>query len=214
MCRLSLRVQTCRRAPGCRGGCRVEYYEPAGEGELPEITNASEIGGTLSGAADARLKEKIATMAEYNEFRAWALEVKGSAGKLAGAKAVLASSHAWASYVLGADTLLENEPTIRFVDFAAGARATAAATRDAAFGTLTVRVRVMDGGKIAKVDARKVQALFRTTADVSDWAKDAEVEYEVVGSEAGADGTLSFTVRVKDTGSGRAFLGVREREAK
>ncbi len=179
-------------------GCEIIYYDPIGD--------ASEIAVTLAGAADARVSEEITSVEECNAFRAWSQGVKDSDGNVAGTEAVLASPHAWASYVLGAATLLEHEPEIRISGFATDPASATAKSRDATSGTLTVRVQVLDGENAAAVDAAKVASLFRATANLLDWTGE-RLEYTVVPDGTEADGTLVFTVRVD---AGQAFLRLRE----
>ena len=192
-------------------GCEIVYCVPeGGEGALPEISADSEVAEVLAAAADARLGDKLSTVGEYNDFRAWALEVKGSDGEAAGAEAVVVSEHAWASYVLGAEALFEHEPEIQIAGFGVGAGAGGTKARDGVSKTLTVRVRVKDGESIAAVDAGKVAALFTATANVLDWTGAESVACNAEAGETAEDGTMTFTVRLGDETTPRAFLGLRE----
>lgn len=168
---------------------------------LPETGNTEEVSAALAEAADPRLAEKIRTVADYNDFRIWALGVEGSTGEPAGAEAVMASAHAWASYVLGAEVLFENEPEIRLLGISVG-------TADG--GTMTVRVTVRDGDRIAAVDAVKIAGLFEATGEPGDWTDGA---LPVSATEKGMEGeALVFEAEVmaEDDVVRRVFLRVGE----
>jgi uncharacterized repeat protein (TIGR02543 family) len=172
---------------------------------LPEIGGDAEIAGELAGAADGRLERNILTADGYADFRSWALGVKGRDGKPAGAEGVLASGHAWASYVLGAETLFENEPVIRIeeieVDSADGVRKSG--------GTVTVRVTVRDGAAMAAVDAAKVAGLFAGSGDLHDWTGAGRLAVSVSAKGLEGDG-LVFEVNPGDGGAPRVFLRIAE----
>lgn len=54
--------------------------------------------------------------AKYSEFKAWAQTVKGGDGEIAGEAAVVASTNAAVSWLLGAEKLFVNEPTITIAE--------------------------------------------------------------------------------------------------
>ncbi|MGN0853351.1 MAG: hypothetical protein ACI4Q3_08240, partial [Kiritimatiellia bacterium] len=147
------------------------------------------------GFADAQVKEVIGgSAAEYNAFKAWAQGVAG------GEEAVMESSHAAASYLLGAAALFENEPTVEIGKFALGASG----------GALEVEVIVKDGASQVKVAAANVAAMFEATSDLGDWTGAAALTPEVTVNGTDANGTMSFTVVLGDGTAPRAFLRIRQ----
>ena len=187
---------------GVPEGCEIVYYGEEGGGALPEIADASEIEGALAGAAGGRLKAKITSAEAYDAFRAWALGVKGSDGELAGAEGVLASEHAWPSYLLGAEALFGEEPEIRLAIAGIGSGAGGGGE------TVDLRVTVLDGGRAAAVDGEKVGALLAGTGDAGDWAG-AAVPLEVAAE--GLDGdSLRFEVAPGAGAGGAVFLRLAE----
>ena len=186
----------------------VELYAVWSKVALPEIGGEEEVAGELAEAADGRLAEKIRTADGYADFRAWALAVKDSEGHVAGAKAVMSSAHAWASYVLGAETLFANEPEIRIEEIAAGG-ADGARNGDGREGAITVRVAVRDGEEAAAVDAAKVAGLFAATADLDDWT--GEGLLPVSAAAKGTEGdSMVFEVEPATGGGERLFLRIAE----
>ena len=175
-------------------------------GPLPEIESDEEVEEALSGAADLRLAVHILTAADYNEFRGWALRVKGSDGEASGAEAVLASAHAWSSYLLGAEKLFENEPVIVL---GGGAEAGVRGTRAAGGGVFEVSVTVKDGDKTVAVDAGKVAGLFECTDDLGDWTGETALVPTVVFKSAEGE-TLLFEVTPGDGTATKAFLRIAE----
>lgn len=176
-------------------------WEKVEEGELPAVESDSEVAGVLERAADARLAERIRTVAEYEAFREWALVVKGSDGNIAGVAAVMASEHAWPSYVLGAETLLGHEPEIRLGWADKGGAAVSG-------GTVEVCVTVKDGENVVAVDAEKVKVLFESSGNPSDW-KGSRLETSV--RKTGEEGNvLHFEVSPGNGQENRAFLRIGE----
>lgn len=100
------------------------------------------------------------------------------------------SSHAWPSFLLGAATLFENEPTIQI----GGLSLDGGAVGRRATGTpWEIRVAVKDGDKTASVDADKVAALFEGTRQIGDWTDTYLLPLSVTAK--GTDGdTLLFDV--------------------
>ena len=81
---------------------------------LPDLgtsATSSDIIAVFVGTADAaRLGENITSAAEYADFRAWADSVRDGSGAPAGHEGVSTSPHAWLSYALGQESLLEAAP--------------------------------------------------------------------------------------------------------
>ena len=173
---------------------------------LPEIDSDSKVAEVMAGATDGRLAEKIQTVADYAAFREWALGVKGRDGEVAGAEAVMASEHAWASYLLGADILFENEPTIQI----GGLSLDGGAEGSRAPGTSwEIRVTVKDGENVASVDADKVAALFEATRQLGDWTEASLLPLSVTAK--GSDGdTILFDVTPAEESAPSAFLRLGE----
>lgn len=177
---------------------------------LPEITDDAEVAGVLANAADPRLSIHIQTAAAYADFREWALTVKGSDGEPAGAEAVLASLHAWPSYLLGSLTLFENEPDIRLSGIELSAIDEDSRATRVAPGTMTVCVVVHDGPAIAPVSPSKVAALFCATSTPLDWIGGAQREVIATPIEGGSVDTMMFAITSSDETAFQMFLGIRE----
>ena len=166
----------------------------------PDAKDAAEVAAALAEAEDARLKERIGSVGEYDAFRAWSAE-EGRAEK-----AVRDSEHAWSSYALGAEGLFENEPEIRIAGFASDE---SAAPRRAAGYTWEIRVTVKDGENTASVDADKVAALFEATRQIGDWTEPALLPLSVTAK--GTDGDmLIFEVTLDGEEEPGAFLRLGE----
>jgi uncharacterized repeat protein (TIGR02543 family) len=178
---------------------RTLYAHWSGGNEaFPETENDGEVATVLAEATDERLVEKIASVAAYDDFRAW------MAAKDLEPQEVKDSPHAWPSYLLGADALFENEPEIRLGGFEVGE----SGNRDGGMA-LTVEVTVRDGDKPAAVDAAKVAGLFGATGDLGDWDGPAKLEPTVTQTSAEGD-TLRFEVVPGDGRAERAFLRIAE----
>ena len=164
--------------------------------EWPSVRDDAEVVAALSGAADPRLAAHLKTVTDYDAFRQWA-EASGLAPL-----AVRASAHAWPSYLLGAETLFANEPTIRIDGIGFGDGATRDADGDVA---LEIRVTVQDGENTVAVDAAKVAAMFEITANPANWS--GEGRLPATSTQTGRDGdVLLYEVAPGDGLEGKAFL--------
>ncbi|MBQ3807301.1 MAG: leucine-rich repeat protein [Kiritimatiellae bacterium] len=158
------------------------------------------------GFADAAVKAAIGGSAEeYNAFKAWAGSVKGTGGDaLAGEAAVVANAHAAAAYLLGAERLFENEPTVEIGELAVGERSSGTLAP-----TMTVAVTVKDGESAVAVSAAKVAAMFEATSDLGDWTGAAKLTPTVTTSGTDAGGKMTFTVVPGDGTASKAFLRIK-----
>jgi hypothetical protein len=161
---------------------------------LTEAANAAEVGAIMSTFADGSIAAEVATVAEYEDFKAWV------DGKNLYQPAVVASPHAAAAYLLCAERLFENEPVVEFVEVAVG---------EGNVKNMTVAVTVKDGGRAVAVDAAKVAAMFEATSDIGDWNGDAKLVPTVTTTGVDANGKMSFTVTPGDGTSSRAFLRIK-----
>ena len=174
--------------------------------EFPTIPEDAGVAEVLKDSSDRRLKEKVTTADVYAGFREWALGVKGSDGGVASANAVLASEYAWGSYLLGAEALFTNEPSIKLEEMAVETGGDG--KRDAPGMILKVSVTVRDGEQVVNVDASKVAALFECTSDLADWTGEAALKPTV--AEKGSEGeAMCFEVTPAGPGA-RAFLRIAE----
>ena len=156
--------------------------------ELPAITEDSGVADVLVDSPDRRLKAKVTTADAYAGFREWALGVKGPDGRVASANAVLASEHAWASYVLGAEALFGNAPEIRIENLSLGSTETKDPEN---LAMLRLRVTVKDVENVASIDTDKVAPLFKATRQIGDWTEPLLLPLTVTAK--GTDGdTLLF----------------------
>ena len=141
---------------------------------------------------------------EYNAFKAWADGVKGTTGDaLAGEAAVVANGHAAAAYLLGAERLFENEPTVEIGELVIGDGESAGTT------AMTVAVTVKDGEIAVVVSAAKVSAMFEATGDLGDWNGAAKLTPTVTTSGTDANGKMTFVVTPGDGTAAKAFLRIR-----
>ena len=142
--------------------------------------------------------------AEYNAFKAWADGVKGATGDaLAGEAAVVANAHAAAAYLLGAERLFENEPTVEIGELAIADGESAGTT------AMTVAVTVKDGESAVAVSAARVAAMFEATGDLGDWTGAAKLTPTVTTSGTDASGKMTFVVTPGDGTASKAFLRIK-----
>ena len=206
--------------PGTWNGIRIEYL-PDG---MPEIdagaaAAAVEEAITTAGFADeANVRAAIGgSAAEYRAFKSWAGSVRGIAGSVAGEAEVIANTNAAAAYLLGAERLFANAPTIEFgeVEIATGvATPGAGGGQDSVAPAVTVSVIVKDGEDAVKCAAEKVASMFEATGDIGDWDGTARlsVAVEVLDGGSGASAsaaTMHFRV-TPGSGAQRAFLRIRK----
>jgi uncharacterized repeat protein (TIGR02543 family) len=178
--------------------------------EFPAIPEDAGVAEVLQDSSDRRLKEKVTTADVYAGFREWALGVKGPDGGVASANAVLASEYAWVSYLLGAEALFGNEPDIQLVGFEMGEAGAGTTSRGTDVATMGIRIRVLDGDEMVRVDPGKAGALLAATGDLTDWTGEAKLEATVTSAAVEEDGTLVFRVTFGEGAVDRAFLGIRE----
>ena len=167
-----------------------------------EVTNAI----VAARFADAAVRTVVGgKVEEYNAFKAWAGSVKGTGGDaLAGETAVVANAHAAAAYLLGAERLFENEPTVEFGEVAVEERSSGTLAP-----TMTVAVTVKDGETAVAVNAEKVAAMFEATGDLGDWTGAAKLMPTVTTSGTDASGKMTFVVTPGDGTASKAFLRIR-----
>lgn len=191
----------------CIGNIVLSWH--CNEGAIPDLEDDSPLSVTnaieKAGFADAAVKEVIGGSAEeYNAFKTWAGSVKGATGDaLAGEAAVVANAHSAAAYLLGAERLFENEPTVEIDELAVADGESAGTT------AMTVAVTVKDGESTVAVDADKVAAMFEATGDLGDWTGAAKLTPTVKTSGTDASGKMTFVVTPGDGTANRAFLRIK-----
>lgn len=175
------------------------------------VTNAIE----AAGFADADVKGVIGgSAAEYNAFKTWAASVKRTAGSAspataAGEEAVVANTNAAAAYLLGAERLFENAPTVEIEEVSLGDSDEMGGGVGANGSTMTLAVTVKDGEVPVSCVATKVAALFEATGDLGDWTGAAKLT-PTVKVETGEGATMRFTVTPGDGTQPRAFLRIHK----
>ena len=179
--------------------------------QIPAVAvdaDVATVNATVDGVgfADATVKTAIGgSAAEYDAFKTWADGVKGVTGDLlAGEAAVVANEHAAAAYLLGAERLFENEPTVEIGELAIGEGESAGTT------AMTVAVTVKDGESAVAVNAAKVAAMFEATSDLGDWTGAAKLTPTVTTSGTDASGKMTFVVTPGDGTAAKAFLRIRK----
>ena len=186
-------------------------WTPAGAASpIPAVAvdaDAATVNAMVDGVgfADAVVKEVIGgSSEEYNAFKTWADGVKGATGDaLAGEATVVANEHAAAAYLLGAERLFENEPTVEIGELSIGMGESAGTT------AMTVAVAVKDGERAVAVSAAKVAAMFEATGDLGDWTGVAKLTPTVKTSGTDASGKMTFVVTPGDGTAAKAFLRIR-----
>ena len=179
--------------------------------QIPAVANdadAATVNAMVNdvGFADEGVKEAIGGSAEeYTAFKTWAGGVKGTGGSSApaGEAAVVASPHAAAAYLLGAERLFENAPTVEIGEVSVGDGESAGTT------AMFIAVTVKDGESVVAVNAAKVKAMFEATGDLGDWNGAAKLTPEVTVEE-GDGATMRFKVTPGDGTAPRAFLRIRK----
>ena len=158
-----------------------------------------------AGFVDAAVKVAIwGSATEYNKFKTWADGVKGVTGDaLAGEAAVVANAHAAVAYLLGAERLFENEPTVEIGELAIVDGESAGTT------AMTVAVTVKDGESAVAVSVANVAAMFEATSDLGDWDGAAKLTPTVTTSGTDASGKMTFVVTPGDGTANRAFLRIK-----
>ena len=176
---------------------------------LPRIAEdavAGDVDAILGdvGFADTEIKEVIGgSAAEYAAFREWAQCVRQASGNPGGGAAVVASPHAAAAYLLGAERLFENEPTVKIDELTIADGKTAGTT------AMAVSVTVKDGDNAVAVNATKVAAMFEATGDLGDWTGAAKLMPTVTTTGTDASGKMTFVVTPGDGTANRAFLRIK-----
>jgi len=168
---------------------------------LPPVGGDTGVASVMGDCADLRLGENVKTVDEYNALVEWADE------NGIDHQTVRTSLHVWASYVLGAEALLANEPEIEFEAVAVGAEG---GGQGAARPTMTVSVSVRDGERAVAVDQEKVAAMFEATGDLGDWNGAAKLTPTVTTSGTDASGKMTFVVTPGDGTAAKAFLRIRK----
>ena len=180
------------------GDMSLHAHWRAYDDPLPPVSGDAGVAAVMGDSADLRLAENVKTVGEYDALVEWA-DANGI-----GHQAVRTSLHVWTSYVLGAGTLLENEPEIVIGEVGVGG--------DVVLGTthpfVIVSVTVKDGGEAIAVDAAKVASMFEATSDLGDWDGAAKLVLTVEQLES-ADGAMRFKVTPGDGNSSKAFLRIR-----
>ncbi len=147
--------------------------DPLQDDPIPEINDDNEVAGALAGSADARLETYIKTVAEYNAYRAWVDT------KRLDHKTVKDSPHAWLSYALDAEGLVEKQfksedlDIVSFKPLGNGSYALVAEVKDVVIGADATaenlsRVFSVEGASVLKAEAftsESVTAAFGVTAD-------------------------------------------------
>jgi len=171
---------------------------------LDTLTSAVDAKVDSIGFADAAVKMAIGGHAEeYMLFKAWADVVRDACGEIAGEFAVVDNKYAAAAFLLGAERLFENEPTVEIGELAIVDGESAGTT------AMTVAVTVKDGESTVAVDAAKVAAMFEATGDIGDWSGAAKLTPTVTTSGIDASGKMTFVVTPGDGTAAKAFLRIR-----
>ena len=175
--------------------------EVAGDADKTTVDEA--VDGV--GFVDAAVKAAIGgSAAEYNAFKEWAGSVKGATGDAqAGEAAVVASPHAAAAFLLGAERLFVNEPTVEIGEVSVGDGESVGTT------AIAIAVTVKDGESAVAVNVAKIKAMFEATGDLGDWNGAAKLTPEVMVEE-GDGATMRFKVTPGDGTAPRAFLRIRK----
>ena len=171
---------------------------------LDTLTSAVDAKVDSIGFADAAVKMAIGGHAdEYMLFKAWADVVRDACGEIAGELAVVDNKYAAAAFLLGAERLFENEPTVEIGELAIVDGESAGTT------AMTIAVTVKDGESVVKCVAEKVASMFEATSDLVDWTGTAKLTPTVTTSGTDASGKMTFVVTPGDGTAAKAFLRIR-----
>ena len=185
------------------GGLTVRYLDDYSVPEIAEYATAGEVNAALEDVrfADANgVKETIGGDAtKYAEFRSWARRLTD------GEVAVVVSTNAVVSYLLGAERLFEKQPMIEMGDVSVG-MGDGGATGHCA--EVTVSVTVKDGDDALKCAIEKVAGMIEATSDLGDWGGSAKL-VPIVTVEGSDGATMRFKVRFGDGTAAKAFLRVK-----
>ena len=179
---------------GIWNGLTLQYWPEV----LTVAENDAEVCEIMSTCADAKLASEIATVKDYEALKAWVN------GKNLYQPAVVANAHAAAAYLLGAERLFENEPTVEIGEVSVGDGESAGTT------AMTVAVTVKDGESAVSVSAAKVAAMFEATGDLGDWTGAAKLTPMVTTTGTDANGKMTFVVTPGDGTAKSAFLRIRQ----
>ena len=169
--------------------------------ELPPSASSSEVADALSGSVDAGLVANIVSGEVYVAYHGWVQDVTNATA--ASAVAIKGSPHAWLSFALGADALIEGELTsddVKIESF----------TPSAVDGAFEFVVSVKDvnigGGSVAeailKENLKKVFGLEgAATLDLGAFSSD-KID---ISFEATVDGKARFTAK-PPAGVGNSFF--------
>ena len=130
---------------------------------------------------------------EYATFRTWAKNVAG------GDAAVVASSYAGVSYLLGAKILFQNTPRILFTDMSPNMNETA---------SVFVKIKVYDGNDTAEVSEDRIAQMFEATNNIGDWTGANRLDLTVNTYKAETDGSISFTITPSNVRGTCVFLRI------
>ena len=170
-----------------------ELIPSLGDGASEEVVKS--VVGSINFADEGVLAAIGGSVSEYKAFKAWASCVAD------GEAAVIASTNAAVSYLLGAERLFVNAPKIEF-----GECKVSAAT-----GEVAVSITVRDGEDAVAVASEKVKEMFEATNDLGDWnSTDKKLTPIVTDLTQGRSNDLHFKVRPGDGTSPRAFLRIRK----
>ncbi|MBR1588066.1 MAG: hypothetical protein IJ658_07055 [Kiritimatiellae bacterium] len=169
---------------------------------LDASASPSEVAAAIDGggfADAARIKEAIGgDVNEYRAFEYWARGVEG------GMSAVVKSSYAAPSYLLGTPVPLRNEPMVEIAGVGKNTWGGASVA-----GNVSISVRVKDGENVVMADVEKVGRMVEATCDLGDWTGAARLMPTISERSRDDGGTMHFTVVPGDGTAPKAFLRIR-----
>ena len=130
---------------------------------------------------------------EYTSFRTWANSVVG------GDAAVVTSSYAGVSYLLGAKALFRNTPRVLFSEVSPDMNGAA---------SVIVKIKVYDGNDIAEVLGDRIVHMFEATKNIGDWTGANRLELAVNTCKTETDGSISFTITPSNVKGTCVFLRI------
>ena len=169
--------------------------------ELSPSASASEVAEALSGSADESLVANIVSGEVYVAYHGWVQDVTNTT--VASAVAIKGSPHAWLSFALGADALIDGELTSDDVKI----ESFTPSTVDGAFEfVVSVKDVNIGGGAVAeailKENLKKVFGLEgAATLDLGAFSS----ENIDISFEAPVDGKARFTAK-PPAGAGSSFF--------
>ncbi len=192
--------------PGTWNGLWIRYMPMSALADDASVLDV-QMAVSAAGFRDAGVRLAIGgSVAKYMAFKEWADNVKDAKGYFAGEAAVVANTNAATAFLLGAERLFENAPTIELGDVEISRQDGGSPGQEGVSVMLSVAVK--DGEIPVVCAAEKVASMFEATSDLGDWDGEAKLVPTVTVEEESST-MMRFTIVPGDGTASRAFLRVK-----